>query len=110
MDLLDIISDLQKRQTYIDAVSVEDTGERRRNDDGYTACFDGDRCMFARGAAAEVFTADHDVAGLDIFREGGVYIHHAVLGQFLRIEGIQVTGRNDDVRVDVVAVAPNLSF
>ena len=80
MDLLDIISDLQKRQTYIDAVSVEDTGERRCNDDGYTACFDGDRRMFARGAAAEVFAADHDVAGLDILREGGVYIHHAVLG------------------------------
>ena len=69
--------------------------------------------LMATGACsrpAEVFAADHDVAGLDVLCESGVDIHHAVLGEFLRIEGIQVTGRNDDVSVDVVAVAPNLSF
>ena len=110
LDLLDVLADLQERQADVDAIAVKDAREARGDDDRDARCLDGNRRMLARGAAAEVAAADHDVAFLDIRCEALVDVDHAVLGELFRVKRVEVTGRDDDIRIDIVAVAPYFSF
>ena len=109
-DLLHIIADLEKRQTDIDAVAVEDARKACRNHDGNTRCRNGNWGMLTRGTAAEILSADHDVAPLHTARERRVDVLHAVRCERLRLERIEIACGDDDIRVNVIAVAPNLSL
>ena len=106
----DVFPDFKEREAYVDAVSVEDAGKGFCDDDGYAGCFDSDGCVFSGGAAAEVSSADHDVACFDFFGECRVDVDHAVGCEFFWIECVQVSCGDDDIGIDVVAVAPDFSF
>ena len=64
----------QNREADVDGVAVENAREARRNDAGDAARADGNRRMFAGGAAAEVRTADDDVPRLPLLRKGCVNV------------------------------------
>ena len=66
--------------------------------------------MLTRGAAAEVAAADHDIALFDIRCEALIDVDHAVLGELLRVERVEVASWDDDIRIDIVAVAPYFAF
>lgn len=110
VDLFDVFPDFKEREAYVDAVSVEDAGKGFCDDDGYAGCFDSDGCVFSGGAAAEVSSADHDVACFDFFGKCRVDVDHAVGCEFFWIECVQVSCGDDDIGIDVVAVAPDFSF
>ncbi len=60
--------------------------------------------MLAARSASEVPSADHDIAGFYIFYKFRIDIFHAVGCKFLSIRRIQVTGRNDDIGIDIVRI------
>ena len=60
--------------------------------------------MFSGGAAAEILVGYDDVALRHLSGKLRVDVLHAVLRQLLRIGGIEISGRDDDVRIDVVPV------
>ena len=62
------------------------------------------------GTAAEVVAGDDDVALGDLGAEVLVDVFHAVLRELGRVRNIEVSGRDDDVGVDVVPVFMCFSF
>ena len=65
--------------------------------------------MLAGGAAAEVAACGDDIARLCFPEEVGVDILHAVGRQLLRVGGVQVTGGDDDVGIDIIAIAEGIA-
>src|SRR5450759_511192 len=61
--------------------------------------------MLARASAAEVLVGHDDGAGLHLGDEACVEVLHAVLGKLRGVGGVQIARRDDDVGVDVTAVA-----
>ena len=109
-DLLHIVADLEKRQPDIDAVAVKDARKARRDHNGNARCRNRNRRVLTRGAAAEILSADHDIALLNTARERRVDVLHAVCCERLRLERVEIACRDDNVRVDVIAVAPDLAL
>ena len=66
--------------------------------------------MLKGGAAAEVAGRNHDVARVHILYKIRVDVLHCMGGQFLRVCNIQITCRDDNVGIDIVAVLENLAF
>ena len=66
--------------------------------------------MLSGGAAAEVFLSHDDVALLYLFDELFINILHTMCGELRRIRGIQIAGRDDHVRIDIIAVFEYASF
>ena len=98
---------LHDRQTDVDRVPVEDAGKALGNDHRDAGGLDAQRCVLTGGAAAEVPTAHHDVAVLDVVDEVLVNVLHAVAGQLSGILRVQVAGRDDDVGIHVIRVFEN---
>ena len=60
--------------------------------------------MFSRRTASEVLICYDNIARFYLFHKILVNVLHAVCRQFLRIRRIQITCRNDDIRIDIVSV------
>lgn len=101
---------LQDGKTDVDRVAVENSGEGAGDDAADAALLDGDRGVLAAGAAPEVPVGHHDVALLHLLDEVLVEILHAVLGKFLVIRSIEISGGDDDIGVDIVPVSENSSL
>ena len=94
----------QNREADVDGVAIEDPGKGTGDDAADAGGFQGQRGMLSGGAAAEVAAGYHNVTRLKTVYKGRVDVYHGVAGQFLRIEGVQISGRNDDVGIYVVTV------
>ena len=66
--------------------------------------------MFSGRTAAEVFAGNHNITRLYPLGKGGVEVFHAVRSEFLFVDGVQVSCRNDDIGVNIVAVLDDSSF
>ena len=107
-DLLHIVANLKERQTDVDAIAIEDACEACRNHDRYARCRNRNRRVLTRGATAEVFPADHDIARHDLLGKRRIDVLHAVRCECLRLERVEIARRDNYVRINVVAVAPDL--
>ena len=103
LDFLCRLVALEDRETDVDRVAVEDAREGGGDDAGNAARLDRDGRVLTRGAAAEVFLGDHDVALLHLVDELRVDILHAVCRKLLMGGGVEVSRGDDNVGVDVVA-------
>ena len=76
----------------------------------YVKDLDCDGSVLARGAAAEVFIRDDDVALFDLTYEIRVDVLHAVLCKLIGVGSVEVSCGNYHVGVDVVLVFENRTF
>ena len=60
--------------------------------------------MLSGRTAAEIGFCHDDVTRLQTVYESRVQVNHNVACQFLRIEGVQVSGRDDNVSIHVVTI------
>src|SRR5574341_1496715 len=99
----------QDRQADVNRVAEEDARKRLGDDGGHAGGFDADRRDLARRAAPEVRLGDDHVAALHLPDERRVSVFHAMLGQFARVGGVAVPGRDNGVRVNVLAELPGFA-
>src|SRR5258706_3891759 len=86
-------------QADVDGVAKENAGVGTCNDAQRARAFDGNRCMFARRAAAKILSADNDIARLDSFGIVRLDLAEYTFRQFLRNDGDVVTSGDNLVRV-----------
>ena len=65
--------------------------------------------MLTGRAAAEIFSRHHDLIFFHIGGKGGINIFHGMFCQFFEIRNIQITGRNDYIRIHMIPVTPDLA-
>jgi hypothetical protein len=75
-------------------------GERDRGESGQ--CFPGT-------AAAKILVGDNNITPLHLSWKAGVGIFHAMPGQFPGIKGIQITGRNNGIGINIGAEFMNFA-
>ena len=95
---------LNDRQTDIDGIPVKDSGKCLSNDTADTGCLDGNRCMFTGRTTSKVFIGYNNISHMYIFYEIFIDIFHTVCGKFFRIGRIQISCRNDNIRIYVIAI------
>ena len=92
------------RQADVDGVAVKNAGKGGSDNTGNTRRLDGNRRVLPGGTAAKILLGDHNVAGAYLIYKSLVNILHAV-GSKLPVRGcIQVSRRDNNVRIDVIAV------
>ena len=60
--------------------------------------------MLTGGAATEILATDDDVASTQLLQEVLVDVLHRVARQLLLILNREISSRDDDIRVDIVAI------
>ena len=70
--------------------------------------------MLTGRTAAEILAAYHDVPFHHVAGKRRILmliaVLHAMSRQILRVKGVQIACRNNHIRINIVAVAPNLSL
>lgn len=66
--------------------------------------------MLTRRTATEVLFSNDDIARIHLFDKGRVQIFQAMLREFSRVGGVQITRRDDDVSINVSSVAMYRTF
>ena len=89
-------------QADIDAVAVKDPREGFGQHSAHAQCLEYARCLFAGGAAAEVFCRDNEITGFYVFCEVRVERFKCVRSHFPDGWKQQILGSNDLICVDVV--------
>ena len=95
---------LHNGQTDVDAVAVEDPCEAGGDHHGNAAGLDGNGRMLPGGAAAKVPVRHHNVSGLNSSGKLRIDVLHAVGRQRLMVRLIEVTGRDNHIRIHVGAI------
>ena len=95
---------LDDREADIQRVPIEDTREAFGDDTANAAGLKYLRRVLTGGATAEVLASDHDVAGTKLLQEVLVDVLHRVGRQLLLILNREISCRDDDIRVDIVAI------
>ena len=108
-NLVPQIGRFENRQSHIECISVKDAGKTLGDDAGDPGRLDGDRGVFAGRAAPKILAGDDDVAPLDLADELAIGILHAVAVENIGVRGGQVTRRNDQIRIHIIAVFPYFS-
>ena len=98
----------QQRQSEVKSVAVKQTGVGGGDDGCDAKMTQRTRRLLARGAHAEIFSADHKVARFDLAGEARLDRLKAVLRNFLDAE-FHVEARRQHVGVEVVAEHPGIA-
>ena len=108
-DLLCRFDRFQNWQPDVYSVAVKDPGKGFRDHRRNPGRFNGDRSVFARRTAAEIFSADNKISARHLFYPLGIGVFHAVLSQFGRIRSVKIPGRNNQVGIDIIPKLPSSS-
>src|SRR5581483_2387991 len=104
LDAVDGLLRFEDGQPDIQRVAIEDSGEALGDDRRRSRSLNRDRGNLAARTAAEVAIGYDDVAGAHAGRELRVEALQRVLSEFRRIDDVAVLSRDDNVRVDILAV------
>ena len=92
------------RQANVQGIAIENAGKIGRDNAGHAAPLDSQRCVLSRGAAAKVMPAHHNFAPRRLGRKIGINILHTMFGQLRRVRGGKITGRDDHIRIYIIAI------
>ena len=95
---------LDDREADVQRVPIEDAREALGDDTADAAGLKHLRCVLTGGAAAEVLATDDDVACIKLLQEVLVDVLHRVARQLLLILNREISSRDDDIRIDIVAI------
>src|SRR6185369_17430085 len=93
----------ENRQAIVDGIAIERACERTRHYGLDPEPLDRRRRLLARAAAAKVAARNQDLKLAQLGRESFAQNFERVLSQTFAIDVDEITTRNDDVGVDVVA-------